>query len=139
MDIDLLLNALDNEDNSKLLELNSKKIKTIKMEVLKDFNFSRKILSEYMNKLKEYRYIDSMNELLYGQYIRWINLLDVENISLNKGGIFCELSITDSGVYITCKTFYSKHFKIKMDECLLFQKLSNQELVLLKALDHLEK
>ena len=139
MDIDLLKNALDNEENSKLFDLNSKKIKKIKMDVLKDFAFSRQVLLDYMNKLKDYRYIDSMNEFNYGRSIRWIQLTNVEDLSLKKGGVFCELSITDSGVYITCKTFYNTYFKIKMDECLLFQKLSDQELVLLKALDHLEK
>ncbi len=32
-----------------------------------------------------------------------------------------------------------KHFQIKMDESLIFQKLTQQELVLLNALDHLSK
>ena len=36
MDINTLLKALDNEDNSHLLNLTNKKIKTMKMEILKE-------------------------------------------------------------------------------------------------------
>jgi hypothetical protein len=137
MDVDLLIKALDNEDNEHLMDLTSKKIKKLKLKVLKELDFTNATLLEYMEKLKMYRYIDAMNELNYGSYIRWINISDPENLILNKGGIFCDLNITDNGVYVVCKGFNNKHFKIKLDECLIFQKLKDQELVLLSALDHL--
>ena len=64
-----------------------------------------------------------------------------ENIHLTKGAMFCEIKITDNGVFIVCKNigYTTKHFQIKMDECLVFQKLTSQEQVLLSALDHLSK
>jgi len=40
---------------------------------------------------------------------------------------------------IVVKNFAGKHYQTKMDECLLFQKMTGQELVLLAALDHLSK
>jgi hypothetical protein len=40
-------------------------------------------------------------------------------------------------VLIVCKNYTNRHFQIKMDECLLFQKLTDQEKVILHALDHL--
>jgi hypothetical protein len=82
-----------------------------------------------------------MNELKYGTYLRWITIKDPNNIYLTKGALFCELNITNNGVNILCKNIGtgSRHFQIKMDECLIFQKLTQQELVLLNALDHLSK
>ena len=137
MDIDLLLKALDNEDNEQLMNLTTKKIKQMKLSVLKELELDQHILLDYLEKLKMYRYIDAMNEFNYGSYIRWINISNPEKLLLTKGGIFCDLNITDKGIYVVCKGFTHKHFKIKMDECLIFQKLKDQELVLLSALDHI--
>lgn len=139
MDIEKLLKALDNEDNSHLLELSNEKIRKIKIDILKELGFSPSKMREYLKSLDEYRYIDGMNELNYGCFIRWILITDPENLHLTKGGIFCEYKITDNGVFIVYKNFYHKHYQIKMDECLVFQKLTSQEQVLLSALDHLKK
>ena len=82
-----------------------------------------------------------MKDLKYGTYLRWIPINDPEDIQLTKGGIFCEMKVKEDGVYIICKNYgYNrKHFQIKLDENLIFQKLTEQELVLLSALDHLSK
>jgi hypothetical protein len=82
-----------------------------------------------------------MNELKYGAYIRWIPIEDPDNIHLTKGALFCEMKITDNGVFFICKNYgYNcRHFQISMDKNLIFQKLTDQELVLLSALNHLSK
>ena len=51
------------------------------------------------------------------------------------------MNITDNGVFCVCKNygFKSRHFNISMDKNLIFQRLTDQELVLLSALDHLSK
>jgi hypothetical protein len=139
MDVETLLKALDNENNSHLLELSNEKIRKIKVDILKELGFSQSKMREYLKSLEEYRYIDGMNELNYGCFIRWIPITDPEKLHLTKGGIFCEYKITDNGVFIVYKNFYHKHYQIKMDECLVFQKLTSQEQVLLSALDHLKK
>lgn len=141
MDVNKLLKALDDESNDSLFNFTTKKILEMNLQVLKELQLDRNETLEILKKLKEYRYVDEMNDLKYGTYLRWIPLNDPENIYLTKGAVFCELKITDNGVFIVCKNFgYStKHFQIKMDECLIFQKLSSQELVLLSALDHLSK
>jgi len=141
MDVNKLLKALDDESNEQLFNLTTKKILEMNLEVLKELQLDRTETLIILKKLKEYKYVDEMNDLKYGTYLRWISLNDLENIHLTKGAVFCELKITDNGVFIVCKNFgYStKHFQIKMDECLVFQKLTPQELVLLSALDHLSK
>lgn len=141
MDVNKLLKALDDETNENLFNFTTKKILEMNLQVLKELQLDRNETLIILKKLKEYRYVDEMNDLKYGTYLRWIPINDLENIHLTKGAVFCELKITDNGVFIVCKNFgYStKHFQIKMDECLVFQKLTQQELVLLNALDHLSK
>jgi hypothetical protein len=139
MDVDKLLLALDNEDNEKLMNLTLSKIKKIKFEILKELELSNDLLKDYMNKLKEYRYIDEMNELRYGAFIRWIPIKDLDNLYLTQGALLCEIKVDDNGIVLSCKNYAHKHFQLRMEECLIFQKLTNQEQVLLSALEHLSK
>ena len=96
---------------------------------------------DILKRLNNYKYVDEMNDLKYGTYIRWIPIDDVKKIVLFKGAIFCEMKITDDGVFLVCKNvgFNLRHFRISMDKNLIFQKLTESELVLLSALDHLSK
>ncbi len=64
---------------------------------------------------------------------------DPNYLPLHNCGMICEIKITDDGVLITSKNFMHRHYTFKMDECLIFQKLSDQERILLSALDHLDK
>ena len=141
MDIDKLLKALENESNELLLNLTTKKIVETNLNILNELKLSRKDTLEILNKLKNYKYVDEMNELKYGTYLRWIPIDDPEEIHLTKGALFCEMKITDNGVFMVCKNlgFSTRHFQISMDKNLIFQKLTQQELVLLSALDHLSK
>jgi len=141
MDVNKLIDALDNENNEKILNLTTKKIKEMNMKILKELSLSREKLLDITKKLNGYRYVDEIDELKCGTYLKWILLTDPDpdNLELNKGALFCEIKCKDDGVFIVCKNigFSSRHFQIKMDECLLFQKLTTQELILLSALDHL--
>ena len=141
MDIQKLLKALDDESNETLMNFTSDKIKEMNLNVLKELHLPRKDTLDLMSKLKDYKYVDEMNELKYGSYIRWIPIEDPTNIYLTQGAMFCEMKITDNGVFCVCKNygFKARHFQISMDKNLIFQRLTDQELVLLSALDHLSK
>lgn len=141
MDVQKLLKALDDDTNETLLNFTTDKIREMNLNIIKELQLSRKDTLEIMNKLNEYKYVDEMNELKYGAYIRWIPIEDPKNIYLTKGAIFCEMKITDDGVFCVCKNygFKSRHFQISMDKNLIFQRLTEQEQVLLSALDHLSK
>jgi hypothetical protein len=141
MDVDKLLQALDDESNEQLLNFTSKKITEMNLKIINELQLERKEALELMKKLKGYRYIDELDDLKYGTYLRWISLRDPKNIYITKGSLFCEYKIKDDGVYLICKNFGypTKHFQIKLDENLVFQKLTQQEMVLLSALDHLSK
>lgn len=139
MDVNKLLKALDDNSNETLLNFTSDKIKEMNLNIVKELQLPRKDTLDIMNKLRDYKYVDEMNELKYGAYIRWIPIEDPTNIHLTKGALFCEMKITDEGVFCVCKNFgYNfRHFQLSMDKNLIFQRLTDQELVLLSALDHL--
>jgi len=141
MDVNKLLKALDDETNENLLDFTSQKMKEMNLKIIKELHLPRDETLDIMKKLREYKYVDEMSDLKYGTYIRWICIEDPKKICLVKGAVFCEMKITDDGIFLVCKNYgyNSRHFQIKMDTCLIFQKLTNQEQILLSALDHLAK
>ena len=139
MDVEKLAQALDNEENEHLCNLTTKIITQIKLDILNELELTKETILDYMKKLKLYKYIDELNELKYGAFIRWIPLIDPANLYLTGGGMICDIKITDTGISLICKNFANKHYQIKFDECHIFQKLTGQEQIILKALDHLAK
>ena len=138
---ELLNKAIDDESNETLLGLTTAKIKEMNLKVINELCLPKEEALGIMRKLNDYKYVDEMDDLKYGTYIRWIKLNNPNDLNLTKGAIFSDIKITEQGVNLICKNFgdSSKRFIIKMDECLIFRKLTNQELVLLSALDHLSK
>jgi hypothetical protein len=134
-----LIKSLDNENNSGIENLSTRKIKAIKNDYLQQLQLSREELKDYHKKLKEYRTVDDLTNIQYGRYIRWINLKNPENICLTTGGVIIDIQLQDDGIYVLCKNFRNKRMKIKIDECFIFQKLTDQEKTILAALDYLEK
>ena len=141
MDVNKLLKALDDDSNETLLNFTTKTIREMTLKILKELELPKQETINIFSKLKDYKYVDEMNDLKYGTFIRWIPIEDPTNIYLTKGALFCEMKITDDGVFCVCKNFGfpARHFQISMDKNLIFQKLTDQELVLLSALDHLSK
>ena len=139
MDVNKLMYALDNDDNESIMNLTTKKIMEMNLNILKELHLQRDTTLNYIKKLKGYRYIDEINDLKHGSFIRWIPITDPSYLPLHHCGMICEIKITDDGVLITSKNFMHRHYTFKMDECLIFQKLSTQEQIIINALDHLEK
>jgi hypothetical protein len=110
----------------------------MKHDILKELEFSTQEIKDLQKKLKEYIYVDEMNELRYGSFIRWIPIKDPDNLHLTQGAILCDIKVVDSGVQLCLKNYAHKHFQLKMEENIIFQKLSGQEQIILSALDYLE-
>ena len=139
MDVNILLKALDNDANENIINMSYKKIQEMKYNMLSELELEKDMFKDYLTKLKQYRYMDELNDLKIGAFIRWIPLADPENIHLTQGGIICDIKITDKGIALVCKNFAHKYYHLNPDELMIFQKLSGQEQVLLAALDYLEK
>ncbi len=139
MNISNLMTALENETNESIMTLTSRKIMEMNLNMLKQLHLGRETTLTYLGKLKGYRYIDELNDLKHGSFIKWIPITDPNYLPLHYSGIICNISITDKGVFIKCKNFMHRYYTFKMDECLIFQKLSHQEQVIVSALDHLHE
>jgi len=138
MELEEIIKAVENDKNSHILNLTTVKNHKIKINILSELSLTKTEIMYYMKKLKKYRYVDQMDELKHGGFIRWIDIREPENISLSNIAIFCEFKITDSGVSIVYKNFQGKkQYEFKMEEALIFEKLSYQEEILMKIMDKL--
>ena len=138
MDVDKLLSALNNENNEDIVDLDFATIATNKNKILQQLNLKRADLIIFQKKLKEYRFIDDIKDLKFGGYVRWISLKNPEHIKLTNGGIICDMKEMNDDIYIRCKNNMNMIFQIKLSEVLLFQKLTNQEKIILKAMKYIE-
>ena len=137
MDINHILTSLENENNESIMKLTTAKISKAKNDILQKLGLERETLKSISKKLKNYRYVDEISDVQYGCYIRWIPLKDPNNIRLTNGGLICDIIINDDDVNIRCKNNFNRFMEIKMNENLIFQKLTDQERSLLGALDYL--
>jgi hypothetical protein len=139
LDINKLLHALDNEENENIVNHDYEKISKEKNDILQKLQLSRDVIKSLHQKLKQYRYVDSLESIRFGAYIRWISLKNPnpEFIKLTNGGFICNIEILNDDIYITVKNNMNRLFKLKMSENLIFQKLMQQEQVILSAMKYL--
>lgn len=139
LDIEKLIQTMDDDKSEYLMGLTTKKLKKFNYDVLKRLKLSKQVIKKFMTKLEGYKCVDELDEIKYGKFVRWISLKEEpENMTLTTGGVICELTISDNGTIVTCKNFANRYFKFFFDECVVFQKLSAQEVVLMSALDILD-
>ena len=136
--ISLIQKALDNENNTSIMKLTHSQIMAEKNDVLQKLQLSSQALKDIHKKLKSYRYVEDVTDINYGSYVRWIKLTNPESVKLSNGGILIDIKITDSGLQLLCKNNMNRVMQIKLDECLVFQKLTEQEKIILSVLNHLK-
>ena len=140
LNVDVLLNALDNENNTGVAGLSTSKIKKEKNDILQKLQISGKELKQFHTSLKDYRYINELKDLQLGRYIRWIPLnAGTSEIKLTRGAILVNVFINDEGAVLVCRNALNQSIIVKFDRVLIFQKLSEQEQVLITAIDFLDK
>jgi hypothetical protein len=147
MELEYLKNALDNEQNNAIYDETNASILAKKKKVLSQFDLSKAKMSILLKQLTNYRYVEDLNDLRTGAYLRWVYIGDAENdnelfdddnedFHLNKGAIFCETKIQADGLYIVFKTYTGRSFQFPMSgDYLFFQKLSSQEQTILNTID----
>lgn len=133
IDIDQLIGEhegpfdLENKSLNDIVETN--------IQVLKSLSLSKSDLDVIQDKLAGYKYIDNLYQLQKGRYIRWIN----KNNKLTNGAIVADILFVDNGIHIMCKNSYHKCFKLKFDDCTIFQKLTPDEEIILLAYEYVDK
>lgn len=136
IDIESLL-VLGN--NESLLKWSMKKVLYMKYKMVKQLLLGREKTREFMKKLNGYRYIDNIMDLTDGSFIRWVPMIDPSNLPIHYMGIKCQTKLTDDGMLVVCKNYMHRYYTFKMSECLVFQKMSEHELYILRVLDMLRE
>jgi len=90
----------------------------------------------FMEKLDGYRYVDEINELFRGKYIRWIRIKNKIH-TLTNGAMVMDIKFLQEGIQILCRNGQNRFIQFKFDECLVFQKLTDAEWMLLSVNSHI--
>ena len=122
----------NNTNTNDLLEEHNQKIQhnvAIKKHILSqlDIDYDKAIMS-----LSDYEYIDDLKGLQYGACIRFI---DVEKRKkglhyISSCGFYCDSEFSSTGTCIIIRTFNQKIYKVRVDNILIFQKFSQDDLIL---------
>lgn len=122
---------MQNEDTHYLQNQNLNTIIQHSMQII-NHHFPNTVSSniEVISKLKEYRTIESINDLHKGKHTRWIRLSEGES-KLTNGGMLMDIKFLDNGIHLLCKTKTNRFIQYKYDDCLTFQKLNEDELTIL--------
>jgi hypothetical protein len=137
-ELQYLEKALTNETNENITKQTFKEINKEKNEILNELELPKKTIKELLKKLEDYRYINEFSEVQYGRYFRWINLKNPDKLNLTNGGILCEIKIEDF-IVLVLKNNLNRFFQINIDENIIFQRLTDQEKVILYTVDYLNK
>jgi len=133
INMDELLDKIENETNDYLENKTLSDISKTIFEVLSENDIE--LIEKYCDKLIGYRYVDKICELRIGIYCRWIK--NGTN-TLANGGIIVNIKIGEDHVQIVCKTANGKFISIKFDECVIFQKLTMEEQLILMSYDFIQ-
>ena len=86
------------------------------------------VADEYIQKLDGYKQINHICDLLRGRHIRWLR-----NSQLTNGAILVDIKFLDSGTHLLCKNPIGKMFQIKYDDCVIFQRMTADEILVAYA------
>lgn len=160
MDIQALDKALENQENASIMQTSHSEIKKKKNDILQKLQLKGTVLKTMHATLVGYKYIDDIDDLMVGRYVRWISLKRPDHISLTNGAHVCNINIQEYDdadhndddddadedkeckTCIRCKVVRNGKplfFNLNFDENLVFQKITEQEWIILDALSALEK
>lgn len=136
--VEYLKESIENPNNKSILELTTKKIKERKEDILNELPTNKTNINALKKKLKEYRYIDELQELHIGTYIRWIKFYSDDSISITNGAILTDV-LFENNIQLLLRNNMNRFFKINFNDNLIFQKVTNQEKIILFAIDNIDK
>ena len=138
-DYQKILDIVTKEESNTVLHTSVQDINKRKEDLLNELRLPAADVKQLLQKLKHYRYVMELPDLELGSYIRWINLNHGESIYLTNGSFIADIMIMKDGIQIRCKNRFGKIHQLKFDEHLIFQKLSDQEHILLQLVDCVKK
>ena len=125
--------AINNKNNENITNFTREVIATRKKQI---FNQLTKTPSDFLKKLKEYRHVDELTEIRLGCYIRWMR---ADSLKLTNGGVVLKVDLTENGTNITVKNNMGRLFTLKLDDNFVFQRITDQEDIILSIIDKINK
>lgn len=90
-------------------------------------------VEKWTKSLYMYRFVNDLQDLRLGSYIRWIRCHgETGESSLTNGGILLQIKFLKNGTYIVCKSGL-KMMQYELDKCKTFQKMTAEEWIVLMA------
>jgi hypothetical protein len=140
---ELLKESLENEDIQQLLQnvedigyYDQEQIYLFRNSVLEPYSRNKTELKQMHNKLNKYKYIDGLDELHLGRYIRWFKK-ESDIVNLTNGGFIIDISLIND-INIVCKNGMNRIFNLNFNECVIFQKMSLHEELVMNVIDCLK-
>jgi hypothetical protein len=141
MDINAILSAMNKTENNTIASLTMKKIAARRHEILSSLNLTPEKMAEFERKLPMYRVIENPYELKHNQLIRWIPLRSLETrpyITLG-GTLFRVRENPEEGIHIvTIRNVKHFVFNFKFELNVVFQRLSQEEMLILRAVEYVD-
>ena len=108
-----------------------------KKHILRKVVLEKEEMNHYQTLLREYRYVDEIDELRIGSYMRFFRLT-ADSLKLGQGGFLADIQMSKDEIVLLFKN-RNRFFKLKLNECILFQKNTNQEKLLIQILDQIKR
>ena len=141
LDITAILSAMNKRENNTIANMTLKKIAARRHEILSSLNVTPEKMEEFERKLHMYRVIEDPHDLKHNQLIRWIPLRSLETRPyVTLGGCLFRIkqNETDGIHLVTIRNVKRFVFNIKFELNVVFQRLSQEELLILRAVEFVE-
>ena len=134
INVDELLTKVENASY-----LENKTISTISREIydaIIELNPTEELLEKFCNRLTGYRHVDKICDLLLGRIVVWIKRSDPTQL---KGNSFVvRIDIDNNGVSFLCMSHNNRFYRVKFDDCVVFQKLTTEEQLVLMSGEYVQ-
>ena len=138
LDVNAILSAMSKNENTTIANMTLQKIAARRNEILSNLELEPIKYEEFSRKLQLYRVIETPQELRHGQLVRWIPLKSLPKPYLTLGGtIFGIKQRLDDGLHqVTIRNVKGFVFQIRFEVNVVFQRLSREELLILRAVEY---
>jgi hypothetical protein len=141
LDPEELLRELSKDKNNYIEEKTTADIlNEMKQSIVDEFgdHLSNTDINNILKRLVGYRVVDELDAIHIGQYTRWIQKYQ-DDVKLTNGGILLNVIFTVEGINLTIRLWNNRTIQVRFDDCLIFQKLSFGEQLILMASDYVNK
>jgi len=136
-----ILSAMTKTENLTIANMTMKKIAERRHEIISSLNLTPEKRDEFERKLQMYRVIEDPNDLKHNQLIRWIPLRSLETRPyITLGGCLFRIKYNEEEAVhiVTIRNVKRFVFNIKFELNVVFQRLSQEELLIMRAVEYVE-